>query len=311
MKKQQAPLKNSLILLLTATIWGIAFVAQSEGGDAVGAFTFNSTRSLIGSLVLIPVIFLLNKITPKDNKSESGISSGNSSSGNIFSRNRTLILGGISCGICFFLASNFQQLGIMYTSVGKAGFITACYIVIVPILGLFMKKKCSPFIWAAVAMALVGLYLLCITDGFSIGKGDILVLICAFLFSLHILIIDYFSPKVDGVKMSCIQFFVCGVLSAIPALIFEHPQLSAFHGAWGAILYAGVMSCGVAYTLQIVGQKNMDPTVASLILSLESCISVLAGWIILGQKLSMREIIGCVVMFAAIVLAQLPQKENA
>ena len=311
MKKKQTPLKNSLILLLTATIWGIAFVAQSEGGDAVGAFTFNSTRSLIGSLVLIPVIFLLNKINPKDNKSESGISSGNSSSGNIFSRNRTLILGGISCGICFFLASNFQQLGIMYTSVGKAGFITACYIVIVPILGLFMKKKCSPFIWAAVAMALVGLYLLCITDGFSIGKGDILVLICAFLFSLHILIIDYFSPKVDGVKMSCIQFFVCGVLSAIPALIFEHPQLSAFHGAWGAILYAGVMSCGVAYTLQIVGQKNMDPTVASLILSLESCISVLAGWIILGQKLSMREIIGCVVMFAAIVLAQLPQKENA
>ena len=311
MKKKQTPLKNSLILLLTATIWGIAFVAQSEGGDAVGAFTFNSTRSLIGSLVLIPVIFLLNKITPKDNKSESGISSGNSSSGNIFSRNRTLILGGISCGICFFLASNFQQLGIMYTSVGKAGFITACYIVIVPILGLFMKKKCGPFIWAAVAMALVGLYLLCITDGFSIGKGDILVLICAVLFSLHILIIDYFSPKVDGVKMSCIQFFVCGVLSAIPALIFEHPQLSAFHGAWGAILYAGVMSCGVAYTLQIVGQKNMDPTVASLILSLESCISVLAGWIILGQKLSMREIIGCVVMFAAIVLAQLPQKENA
>ena len=311
MKKQQIPLKNSLILLLTATIWGIAFVAQSEGGDAVGAFTFNSTRSLIGSLVLIPVIFLLNKITPKDNEDESGVSSENSSSGNIFSRNRTLILGGISCGICFFLASNFQQLGIQYTSVGKAGFITACYIVIVPILGLFMKKKCSPFIWAAVAMALVGLYLLCITDGFSIGKGDILVLICAVLFSLHILIIDYFSPKVDGVKMSCIQFFICGVLSAIPALIFEHPQLSAFQGAWGAILYAGVMSCGVAYTLQIVGQKNMDPTVASLILSLESCISVLAGWIILGQKLNMREIIGCVVMFTAIVLAQLPQKETA
>ena len=311
MKKQQIPLKNSLILLLTATIWGIAFVAQSEGGDAVGAFTFNSTRSLIGSLVLIPVIFLLNKINPKDNEDESGVSSENSSSGNIFSRNRTLILGGISCGICFFLASNFQQLGIQYTSVGKAGFITACYIVIVPILGLFMKKKCSPFIWAAVAMALVGLYLLCITDGFSIGKGDILVLICAVLFSLHILIIDYFSPKVDGVKMSCIQFFICGVLSAIPALIFEHPQLSAFQGAWGAILYAGVMSCGVAYTLQIVGQKNMDPTVASLILSLESCISVLAGWIILGQKLNMREIIGCVVMFTAIVLAQLPQKETA
>lgn len=316
MKKQQIPLKNSLILLLTATIWGIAFVAQSEGGDAVGAFTFNATRSLIGSLVLIPVIFLLGRLNPSDDtansQSENSPAAGTSagSKGNLFTRNRTLILGGISCGICLCLASNFQQLGIMYTSVGKAGFITACYIVIVPILGLFMKKKCSPFIWAAVALALVGLYLLCITDGFSIGKGDILVLICAFLFSLHILVIDYFSPKVDGVKMSCIQFLVCGILTAIPALIFEHPQLSAFKGAWGSILYAGIMSCGVAYTLQIVGQKNMNPTVASLILSLESCISVLAGWIILGQKLSVKEIIGCVVMFCAIVLAQLPQKST-
>ena len=320
MKKQQIPLKNSLILLLTATIWGIAFVAQSEGGDAVGPFTFNATRSIIGSLVLIPVIFLLNKINPQsDTNSEETAASasgsannkGSSVGGNLFTRNKTLILGGIACGICLCLASNFQQLGIQYTSVGKAGFLTACYIIIVPILGLFMKKKCSPFIWVAVVMALVGLYLLCITDGFSIGKGDILVLICAFLFSLHILVIDYFSPKVDGVKMSCIQFLTCGILTAIPAVILEHPQLSAFNGAWGAILYAGVMSCGVAYTLQIVGQKNMNPTVASLILSLESCISVLAGWIILGQKLSTREIIGCVVMFAAIILAQLPQKEVA
>ena len=321
MKKQQIPFKNSLILLLTATIWGIAFVAQSEGGDAVGAFTFNATRSLIGSLVLIPVIFLLGKLNPSNDaagdpsetSAAARASAGNSSTpkGNLLSRNRTLILGGISCGICLCLASNFQQVGIMYTSVGKAGFITACYIVIVPILGLFMKKKCSPFIWMAVALALVGLYLLCITDGFSIGKGDILVLICAFLFSLHILVIDYFSPKVDGVKMSCIQFLVCGILTTIPALIFEHPQLSAFKGAWGSILYAGIMSCGVAYTLQIVGQKNMNPTVASLILSLESCISVLAGWIILGQKLSTKEIIGCVVMFCAIVLAQLPQKDTA
>ena len=219
-----------------------------------------------------------------------------------------MILGGVSCGVCLCLASNFQQVGISYTSVGKAGFITACYIVIVPILGLFIKKKCSPFIWMAIVLALIGLYLLCITDGFSIGKGDILVLICAFLFSLHILVIDYFSPHVDGVKMSCIQFLVCGILTSIPALIFEHPQLSAFKGAWGSILYAGVMSCGVAYTLQIIGQKNMNPTVASLILSLESCISVLAGWILLGQKLSIKEIIGCVIMFCAIVLAQLPQK---
>ena len=153
-------------------------------------------------------------------------------------------------------------------------------------------------------MALVGLYLLCITDGFSIGLGDILVLVCAFLFSLHILVIDYFSPKTDGVKLSWI-------LSMIPALILEHPQISSILTAWLPILYAGIMSCGVAYTLQIVGQKNVNPTVASLILSLESCISVLAGWVILGQKLSAKELLGCVIMFAAIILAQLPEKSSA
>lgn len=241
MKKQKIPLKNSLILLLTATIWGIAFVAQSEGGDAVGAFTFNATRSLIGALVLVPVIFLLERLNSKSNSytdnsgtnsTKTNVSKSENTSVSSKEDTRTLIIGGISCGICLCLASNFQQLGILYTSVGKAGFITACYIVIVPIMGLFMKKKCSPFIWAAVVLALIGLYLLCITDGFSIGKGDALVLVCAFLFSVHILVIDYFSPKVDGVKMSCIQFLVCGILTAIPAIILEHPHLSAFKGAW-------------------------------------------------------------------------------
>lgn len=309
MEKQQIPLKNSLLLLLTATIWGISFVAQSEGGDAVGAFTFNATRNLIGSLVLIPVIFLLSRL----NLSGKAVNRSSASEGNIFSRNRTLILGGVSCGVCLCLASNFQQVGISYTSVGKAGFITACYIVIVPILGLFMKKKCSPFIWIAVILSLCGLYLLCLTpgEGFAIGKGELLVLICAFLFSLHILTIDHFSPLVDGVKMSCIQFLVCGILSGIPALIFESPDLAGIFAAKIPVLYAGVMSCGVAYTLQIVGQKNMNPTVASLILSLESCISVIAGWLILVQNLSSREIFGCVLMFGAIILAQLPQKGTA
>ena len=301
MKKQQIPLKNSLILLLTATIWGIAFVAQSVGMDYVGGFTFNGVRSIIGGIVLLPVIFILNRQkppvsqTPEEKKSARKI----------------LLTGGIACGIVLCLASNFQQFGIKYTTVGKAGFITACYIVIVPIIGLFLRKKCSPYIWAAVVMALVGLYLLCITDGFSISKGDFLVMICAVLFSIHILVIDYFSPKVDGVKMSCIQFIVCGILCGIPALLLEHPQISSIFAAWQPILYAGVMSCGVAYTLQIVGQKNMNPTVASLILSLESCISVLAGWLILGQSMSLREILGCIIMFIAIILAQLPQKESA
>ena len=306
------PLKNSLCLLLAATIWGIAFVAQSVGMEYVGPFTFNGVHSLIGAAVLVPVILLLNHSRGTSPASaDSTIPESASNGAPSPYRNRDLWMGGIACGVALFAASNFQQFGIKYTTVGKAGFITACYIVIVPIIGLFLKKKCSPFIWAAVVMALVGLYLLCITDGFSIGLGDLLVLVCAFLFSLHILVIDHFSPKADSVKMSCIQFLVCGILSMIPALILEHPQISSILTAWLPILYAGIMSCGVAYTLQIVGQKNTNPTIASLILSLESCISVLAGWVILGQKLSAKELLGCVIMFAAIILAQLPEKTAA
>lgn len=296
-------LKNSLILLLTATIWGIAFVAQSVGMDHVGPFTFLAVRSYIGAIVLLPCIWFLNKINPKKeaplNTEEKKTS------------RKTLILGGICCGVCLMSASAFQQLGIQYTTVGRAGFITACYIILVPIISLiFLKKKCNPVIWIAVLLSLIGLYLLCITDGFSIGKGDLLVLICSILFSLHILVIDYFSPKTDGVKMSCIQFLVCAVLSTIPALIFEAPDVHDILQAWMPILYAGALSSGVAYTLQIIGQKNMNPTVASLILSLESCISVLAGWVLLNQKLSIRELSGCVLMFVAIILAQLPQKSK-
>ena len=311
MQKQQIPLKNSLFLLLAAIIWGIAFVAQSVGMEYVGGFTFNAVRSLLGSVVLIPLILISGHKSSTDTaatEANSYVSSSDGTVSNIRKR-KDLIIGGISCGICLCLASNFQQFGIKYTTVGKAGFITACYIIIVPIIGLFLGKKCNKFIWAAVAMALIGLYLLCITDGFSIGKGDLLVLVCAFLFSIHILVIDHFSPKADGVKLSCIQFLTCGILSGIPALLFEHPDFSAICRAWMPILYAGIMSCGVAYTLQIIGQKNMNPTVASLILSLESCISVLAGWVLLGQQLSAKEILGCVIMFAAIILAQLPQKQ--
>lgn len=303
MKKESIPVRNSLLLLLTATIWGVAFVAQSVSMDYIGGFTFNAVRNLIGALTLLPVIWGLGKTKAPEEKKRIQASSDRT----------TLITGGICCGILLCFASNFQQFGIKYTSVGKAGFITACYIVIVPIIGIFLKKKCSPFIWIAVILSLCGLYLLCLTpgEGFAIGKGELLVLICAFLFSLHILTIDHFSPLVDGVKMSCIQFLVCGILSGIPALIFESPDLAGIFAAKIPVLYAGVMSCGVAYTLQIVGQKNMNPTVASLILSLESCISVIAGWLILGQNLSSREIFGCVLMFGAIILAQLPQKGTA
>lgn len=296
-------LRNSLLLLLTATIWGVAFVAQSVGMDYVGPFTFNMLRSIIGGIVLIPCIFLLDKIAPKEEKKQTEEERRQG--------RKTLLLGGICCGVLLALAANMQQIGIQYTTVGRAGFITACYIIIVPILSfLFFRKKCGISIVAAVILALIGLYLLCITDGFAIGKGDLFVLICSFLFSFHILVIDYFSPLVDGVKMSCIQFFVCGIVSGIPALLTETIVWENILQAWMPILYAGVMSCGVAYTLQIVGQKNMNPTVASLILSMESCISVLAGWMILDQKLTSRELFGCVLMFAAIVLAQLPGKKK-
>ena len=303
MKKEQFNIKNSLLLQLTATIWGVAFVAQSVSMDYIGGFTFNAVRNIIGAITLLPVILIFSKKDSHNHQSEEEKKSSR----------KTLVTGGICCGILLCLASNFQQFGIKYTTVGKAGFITACYIIIVPIIGLFLKKKCSPFIWIAVLLSLGGLYLLCISpgEGFSIGKGDALVLICAVIFSFHILTVDHFSPLVDGVKMSCIQFLTCGILSGIPALLFEDPNLASILQAWMPILYAGVLSCGVAYTLQIVGQKGMNPTVASLIMSLESCISVIAGWLLLSQNLSGREIFGCVLMFGAIILAQLPQKASS
>ncbi|MDY5986828.1 MAG: DMT family transporter [Lachnoclostridium sp.] len=285
--------KNALILFLTAFIWGTAFVAQSVGMDYMGPFGFNGIRSVIGGIALLPCIFLLDKL---------GLSSKGTGS------RKDLITGGIACGVLLFAASSLQQIGIQYTSAGKAGFITAFYIVLVPVFGIFLKKKIGWKVWVAVVMALAGLYFLCITESFSIGKGDVYIFFCALLFTLHILTIDYFAPKVDGVKMSCIQFFMAGILSVPPMLIFENNSFSGIMASWIPLLYAGVLSCGVAYTLQIIGQKNMNPAVASLILSLESCISVLAGWAILGEQLSSRELFGCVLMFGAIILAQIPDK---
>lgn len=301
-------LRQSVLLLLTAAIWGVAFVAQSVGMDYVGPFTFNTVRSLIGGIVLIPCIVLLKRINAgsKDTAGEAEHASGDPSG-----QRKILLTGGVACGVLLCIASNLQQFGIMYTSVGKSGFITAMYIVLVPVVGIFLKKKAGVKIWCSVAIAVCGLYLLCMTDnGFSIQKGDLLLLLGAVAFSFHILTIDYFSPKVDGVKMSCIQFFTCGILSMVCMFLFEQPQIGAILQAWMPIVYAGVMSCGVAYTLQIVGQKGMNPTVASLILSTESVISVIAGWLILHQKLSGRELLGCVLMFAAIILVQLPERKR-
>lgn len=296
MKKTQV--KNSLLLLLTATIWGTAFVAQSVGMDYVEPFTFTFARSIIGGIVLIPCIYFLRWLKKREDK-DAGV-------------NRLFVtkiewIGGICCGLALCAASNFQQIGISYTTVGKAGFITALYVVIVPIMGLFFKRKVSFVVWICVALSVIGLYLLCMTEGsFTLAYGDLLVLVCAILFSIHIMVIDHFSPKGDGVVMSCIQFFVCGIVSGIIMLFVESPDLGNIMAAKMPILYAGVLSSGVGYTLQVVGQKGMNPTIASLIMCLESVVSVLAGWLILGEALSNRELLGCVLMFVAIVLAQMP-----
>ena len=321
---------NNILLALTALIWGSAFVAQSVGMDYLGPFTFNSIRSAMGGLVLLPVLFILKGRGRKSRQPESaagepsayvssmgGPSAGDSSMGessvgeSSVGDRKTLVTGGILCGIALAVASSLQQIGIVYTSAGKAGVITALYILIVPIIRLFLGRRAGRKVWIGVALAMAGMYFLCITDGFSISKGDFLVFLCAVIFSVHILVIDHFAPKVDGVALSCIQFLVCGILCAVPMLALERPQVDEILAAWMPLAYAGVLSCGVAYTLQVIAQKNTDPTVASLLLSLESVFSVLTGWVILGERLSGRELFGCALVFAAVLLAQLPGKKMA
>ena len=233
MKKTQ--LLHSLLLLLTAVIWGVAFVAQSAGMDHVGPYTFNCARSLLGGLVLLPVLAARR----------------HGQTGSLSRRERrTLLAGGVMCGAALFMASSLQQIGIQYTSVGKAGFITACYIVLVPLLGLLLGKRCSLSVAAAVGMALVGLYLLCVTETLSVGLGDLLMLGCALMFSVHILVIDFFAPRADGVALSCIQFFVCALLSAVPAL--------ALGSALGATDGEGIAdTVGVGVTGRMVGPPGV------------------------------------------------------
>lgn len=300
-------LKNVIFLLLADIIWGAAFVAQRTGGDVVGAYSFNCIRSFIGFLVLIPVILIIGRgETGETKKSEP----------------KTLLVGGILCGVALAIASNLQQLGItLGSSVGKAGFLTACYILIVPILGLFLHKKCGWNVALGVLLAMIGLYYLCMkSGGFSLEKSDVLLLLCAFAFAVQILAIDYFAPKVNPVSLSCVEFLVCGVLSAIPmfavdmghsreGIVLWAQNLTTWD-AWIPILYAGVCSCGIGYTCQIVGQRNFNPTVASLIMSLESAFSVLFGWLLLQESLSRRELMGVLLVFAAIIVAQIPARKK-
>ncbi|MGI5971401.1 MAG: DMT family transporter [Oscillospiraceae bacterium] len=286
-------LRGSFTLLITAIVWGVAFTAQSKGMDYIGPFTFNAVRFLLGGIVLIPAILVFSRKNAGEKKSK-------------LLPDKKLIAGGIFCGLIIFSGNTLQQFGILHSSVGKAGFLTALYIIIVPLIGIFLGRAIDKKVWVSVAAALIGMYLLCMKDGFSIKLGDTLLILCAVVFSLHILVIDRYSPYVDGIILSCMQFFIAGILSLICMFIFEKPSVSAILDAWLPLLYSSVMSCGVAYTLQIIGQKNVAPHLACLILSLESVISALAGWAILGQAMTWREISGCLIIFAAIILAQLP-----
>lgn len=283
----QKTARHTAYLFITALIWGIAFVAQSAG-NVMGPFTFNCLRNFLGFFVLLPFLRIFY--------------------GNL-RFDRTTIIGGLCCGLCLFLASNTQQYAIQFTTPGKAGFITASYMLIVPVAGFFMGKGITRRIVLAVVLGALGLYLLCIPagEGFSgINAGDLMCFACAFLFTVHIMCIDYFAPRAEGVKMSCLQFLTAAVLTVVPMLLFEEPNLTGIRAGLVPLLYAGIMSSGVAYSLQIVGQDGVNPAVAALILSLESCFAVVGGWLILGDAMNGRELLGCLIMFGAIVLTQLP-----
>lgn len=290
-------MKNTMLLLLTAFIWGTAFVAQSMGMDHMGPFVFNGIRNGIAGVVLLPVIWLLPKIMKEEKKVS--VKSG-----------KDLILGGCICGFFLFGGSSLQQVGIQYTTVGKAGFIVTFYIVLVPLFGVFLGKKMGWKIWVSVALAVAGLYFLCLTETFTIGIGDLLSFLSAVAFSFHILAVDHFAPKVDGTKLACIQFFFCGLICVFPAVFTESFHLSMLRDGLIPLLYAAVLSSGVGFTLQIIAQKDVNPAIASLILSLEATFSILAGWVILGERLADREKLGCLLMFAAILLVQLPETDK-
>ena len=295
--------RSNLLLLMTAIIWGSAFIAQSKGADVIGPFTFNTVRYALAVVALLPVIYIFSRKRNSENTVDQDISRANGT--------KTLIIGGIATGIALFTASSLQQYAMAFTTAAKAGFITTLYVILVPIVGIFLKKKIRPIIWFCALLAVIGLYLLSIKPGtFSISRGDFFVLLCALAFTGHILIIDYFSPKTDGVKLSCIQFAVVSIASFVAMMMTETFVLSEVLDAIIPLLYTGVLSSSVGYTCQIIAQKKADPVISSLILSLESVFAAIFGALILHESMSGREITGCAIMFVAIIIAQLPEKKN-
>lgn len=292
MKSSQ--LKSSIMAFVAAFIWGTAFVAQSVSTDKVPPFAFNALRSAIATVCLLLISQALDVhrlrrdgVRPRCDK-------------------KVLALGGICCGVFLAAATNFQQAALADTAPGKAAFITALYVVLVPVLGIFFKKRASLGVWISVILSVVGLYFLCVTGTLDLRPSDIMLLACALGFALQILCVDYFVQRVDPIKLSCAQFFVTSVISAVCAAIFEQPTVQGAVDCLWPILYVGVFSSCGAYTLQILAQKGSDPTVVTIILSLESVISVISGALILRDRLTDREYLGCVLMFAAVILAQIP-----
>lgn len=287
--------RQNVLPLVTAMIWGTAFVAQSVAAEYMGPFTFNTARAVIAFVFLLGLCGLRGAWRRR--KGEKPVSAG---------ARRDLALGGLCCGTAMTVASFFQQKGLETTTPGKAGFITALYIVLVPLAGLALGRKVPRALWLGVALAVAGLYCLCVTGEFSITGGDLYVLACAFCFTVQILVVDYFTNKVDGVALSCAQFLVMSVFSAAGALTEALPPLELLPKYLGPVLYVGVFSSGVAYTLQILAQKDSNPAVVSLLMSMESLFAAVAGALILGTRMTGREYLGCALMLAAVILAQLP-----
>ena len=287
---------GNLMLLGAAMIWGAAFVAQTVGMDYLEPFTFQAVRCFLASIVLVPVVWAM------DHK-------GNPHKPVTAAAHKTQIFYGVVCGVLLFAACSLQQLGLQYVEAGKAGFVTSLYIILVPIAGLFFGKKVKPWVWISVVLALIGLYLLCASD-MSIGKGELMILACSVAFTGHILVIDKVGGKLDGVRLSSMQFLVVGLISTVVMLVKETPDLQSILQCWLPICYAGILSAGVGYTFQILGQAHTDPTVASLLMSLESVFAMLFGWLLLKQRLSPTEMFGCVLVFAGVILAQLPGKKG-
>ncbi len=298
---QKTQLKGIIILFACAFIWGSSFVAQSVGNESVGMFTFNGIRTVLGAIVLLPVILLSDIIS---------LSKGTKTKDLIKNENKNAIIYGAMLGVVLCLASNLQQAAFEYTTSGKIAFITALYMFFVPIIGLFIKKRVPLLTWFCVVVGFIGLVILCMNpeDMTQINKGDFLAFLCSIVYAVQILMVENFVSKTDGVKLSCVQFAVSGFITCILMLVFEEPQITAITQAGIPILYAGVLSCGVAYTFQILGQKYTEATIASLIMCLESVFGVLCAAVVLLEIPKVHEIIGCVIMFSAIILSQLSDR---